>query len=569
MSHADYPLPMPSAGSIATAALGLGFTIASTFAGSLGLSVHQQRIGFAVGVVLIVLGGVLYLRRGGSKGPVEPEPSVSSAGGRNSYAAGRDLFVNQGSPAGQQAGVTGLRPGDLARRAMATSTSKDKDPLPLHRAIANGISELEDVRSQLLLAGETGHLQTKTPERWRKPLGDALTDQGWHESRKKLDAAYRGAREFWTRLHAPGRGFDAFGDIVTPTIEESDELPVVVEGVDRALADLHARQGSSGVQIETARIGFDRVEVGESRTFREENVFHESWSGVPVVFDIVNPQGGPRARAVRPTVTVKDQAGAVLAGPVNARWSNPQPPRAEEMERDIPANGAPVGIDTLVQEVGGDRFWLVTDEALRAGLKSTGSAIPETDVLVTLSIQGENLPMISETVRVRLGFPGPAIGEEAPDDTILAPQAREPEEDSTPALAISTRASESEEEVVEPESAEAPSRPRVPRSFGLKGELEAERDEGYKLLSALKGGLVASWRYDRVPTADDVKSWSANVEHLLRGDTKMVLLFRWRPLELSATTSVRELVASALGSSAATVELERLLTQLEKVIEGL
>jgi hypothetical protein len=567
MSHADYPLPMPSAGSIATAALGLGFTIASTFAGSLGLSVHQQRIGFAVGVVLIVLGAILYFRRGGSQGPIEPEPSVSSAGGWDSYAAGRDLFVNLGNPAGQQAGASGLRPGDLARRAVATSTSKGKDPLPLHRAIANGISELEDVRSQLLLAGETGHLQTKTSERWQKPLGDALTDQGWHESRRKLDAAYRGCREFWTRLNASARRFDGFGDIVTPTIDEADELPAVVEGVDRALADLHARQGPSGVQIETASIRFARVEAGESRTFREENVFHESWPGLPVVFDLVNPQGGPRARAIRPTVTVKDHAGAVLAGPVNARWSNPQAPRREEMERDIPANGAPVGVDTLVQQVGGDRFWLVTDEALRAGLKSTSSAITETDVLVTLSIQGENLPMISETVRVRLGFPGPAIGDETPDDTTLPPKATLPEEDSTPAPAVSARASKSEEEEQQP--AETSSRPRMPRSFGLKGELEAERDEGYKLLSALKGGLVASWRYDRVPTSDDVKSWSANVEHLLRGDTKMLLLFRWRPLELSAITSVRDLVASALGSSAATLELERLLAQLEKVIEGL
>ncbi len=43
---------------ISTAIVGLGVTLASTFAPSLGLSVHQQRIGFAVGVVLILVAGV-------------------------------------------------------------------------------------------------------------------------------------------------------------------------------------------------------------------------------------------------------------------------------------------------------------------------------------------------------------------------------------------------------------------------------------------------------------------------------------------------------------------------------
>lgn len=52
---------------VAAAALsGIGVTTASTFAGSLGLSLTQQRIGFVIGVVLIMIAGgllLLHLRR--------------------------------------------------------------------------------------------------------------------------------------------------------------------------------------------------------------------------------------------------------------------------------------------------------------------------------------------------------------------------------------------------------------------------------------------------------------------------------------------------------------------------
>jgi hypothetical protein len=59
---------MPSASASAAGCLGGGVTLASTFAPALGLSVHQQRIGFAVGVLLMLLGVVLYLRQQKSKG---------------------------------------------------------------------------------------------------------------------------------------------------------------------------------------------------------------------------------------------------------------------------------------------------------------------------------------------------------------------------------------------------------------------------------------------------------------------------------------------------------------------
>jgi hypothetical protein len=47
---------------IAAGITGLGVTIASTFAPSLGLSIHAQRIGFALGLGLMLLGALAYLR---------------------------------------------------------------------------------------------------------------------------------------------------------------------------------------------------------------------------------------------------------------------------------------------------------------------------------------------------------------------------------------------------------------------------------------------------------------------------------------------------------------------------
>lgn len=166
--------------------------------------------------------------------------------------------------------------------------------------------------------------------------------------------------------------------------------------------------GSSIPSLEGA-LQFGPVEVGKPRSVEESNVFVESWNGAPIVFNLLNPQGSPRARDVRPTVEVKDLDGNVIAGPANARWANPQPPNREEVERDIPANGAPVAIDTVIQEVGGDKFWLVTDENLRVGLKANTKAITETSFEVIVTVQGENVPPISKAVGVSLGFPLPVI----------------------------------------------------------------------------------------------------------------------------------------------------------------
>lgn len=48
-------------GTISTGVAGIGLTVASTFASSLGLSLHQERIGFAIGIFLIFAAGVLFV----------------------------------------------------------------------------------------------------------------------------------------------------------------------------------------------------------------------------------------------------------------------------------------------------------------------------------------------------------------------------------------------------------------------------------------------------------------------------------------------------------------------------
>lgn len=102
----------------------------------------------------------------------------------------------------------------------------------------------------------------------------------------------------------------------------------------------------------------------------------------------------------------------------------------------------------------------------------------------------------------------------------------------------------------------------------LKSALRTERAEGAKLLQALKGGLLQSFLYDRVPTNDDVHGWQANVEHLLHTETELLQLFRWQPLTQTVGLSWAS-VADALQGGPEIRRLEGLLAQLDKVIERL
>lgn len=66
-------------------------TLASTFAPALGLSAQQQRIGFVIGIALVVLGGALWLRAR----PAPEAATQSVTAGRDAFVAGRDLSIGE------------------------------------------------------------------------------------------------------------------------------------------------------------------------------------------------------------------------------------------------------------------------------------------------------------------------------------------------------------------------------------------------------------------------------------------------------------------------------------------
>jgi hypothetical protein len=72
---------MANTSALAASCLGGGVTLASTFAPALGLSFHQQRIGFAVGIFLMLIGGALYLyqRLNRSGGAIHRSPNASAS----------------------------------------------------------------------------------------------------------------------------------------------------------------------------------------------------------------------------------------------------------------------------------------------------------------------------------------------------------------------------------------------------------------------------------------------------------------------------------------------------------
>ena len=384
----------------------------------------------------------------------------------------------------------------------AGTGESDREVVSFDRALANALTELDALRRRLERAEESGHL-APLPAHHHQPLADLLTDKGLHSSRDLLDAAYNACDQLRHRLKEPARRWDggAIPELKTPQVEEADDLPGVVAAVEAAALELRGLQdrGASPIPGEDADLKFGSVEVAEPRHLDEPNAFQESWQGCPVTFNLINPQGGTRARAVRPTVTVTDPDGKVLAGPANARWANSQPPNTAEVERDIPANGAPVAIDTVIQPVGGDKFWLVTDEGLRKGLKGGTAAIDAVDLRVTVSVIGENVPKTAETVRVRLGFPKPALGDEEPSDTLLpsfeedkqATEAQEQQdEDDSPEPQEETEAAEQQQEPHDSEKQQdEPQRKPVSRSRPTPsrrahGRLDQLYVEGSRMLKA-------------------------------------------------------------------------------------
>jgi len=203
---------MPSFSVLATGLSGVGLTIASAFVTSLGLSVHQQRIGFGVGVVLMLVGATLYFyqsqrrARPDSRG-VEAEAdhsSTATAAGRDAYSAGRDVNVSVAQP--QQV----------------------PDALKAARR------ELRDNREKLAEAQKAGsydyHLSIGVSKYER---ADEATEDA--DLRVKLDAAYGACKRLKRRLKSRGhRGIN--GDIVQVVAE--DEVPQVLDAIDAALGEL-------------------------------------------------------------------------------------------------------------------------------------------------------------------------------------------------------------------------------------------------------------------------------------------------------------------------------------------
>lgn len=410
----------------------------------------------------------------------------------------------------------------------SAGTGEPNAELTFDRALANALTELDALARRLQRAEEAGHL-APLPADHHQPLADLLTDKGLHSSRDALDAAYNACDALQHRLQEPSRHWEEgpMPEMTTPVIEDGDDVPGVIAAVTAAVADLRSLQAvGPSPPTADAELQFGSVEVADPRQINEPNVFQEDWKGSPVTFNLINSQGGARARAVRPIVTVTDPDGNVLAGPANARWANPQPPNTEEVERDIPANGAPVAIDTVIQPIGGEKFWLVTDEGLRKGLKGGTTAIEADDIRVTVSVQGENVPTAAETVRVRLGFPKPALGDEEPTDTLLPPL----EGDQSTA-----EVSEEEEAAAEALEAEPSSPPRTPPPRAPR-RLDQLYVDGSRMLKAADPitSIAGSFLYGPAPTEAQIDRWQARVREALPKAYKR--RFRFAPLEARAAT---------------------------------
>jgi hypothetical protein len=117
---------------------------------------------------------------------------------------------------------------------------------PLHRAIANTLTELDAIQRRLIEAAKTGRLVV-LPAHHYQPAADLLAERGLVESRQILDEAYNVCDHLQHRLEDPDRnwgGHPAEPEPVEPRIEEDDNLPEVLQKVEAAIAELRQRQGT-------------------------------------------------------------------------------------------------------------------------------------------------------------------------------------------------------------------------------------------------------------------------------------------------------------------------------------
>lgn len=542
------------------AASGTVALLAASYLSGFALVKGESPRGYSLPILIIifVIAAIIWILTRPRMDDSEPEPTrntIQATDGDHSplyHLENSPVIVQTPAPAPQQSGSQ------------------------LNRGLAGGLTELETIKRRLLQAGATKQLQKRLPHSQHHPLADLLTDQGWHASRQILDDAYGACEDLWERLHVSSRRWDggAIPEMIIPTIEESDDLPGVLDKVEAAIAELREKQGATdALPIEEAQVQFANVEIGASRWIREPNVFNEDWKGVPIVFNLINPQGSVRARAIRPTVTVRDPDGVVLAGPANARWSNPQPPRTEEVERDIPANGAPVAIDSVVQPVGGDRFWLVTDENLRLGLKAT-KAIDAPDLRVTVSIQGENVPQASQTVQVQLGFPDPTVGDEKSANTLLPPEPELKPDTKSDSNRIDKAAPDAGVDPAEVTDSDGenkkPNGPSPTTRSGSQSTLEKLWVEGRKMqkaagpFAALGAGALL---YGAPPTEAQIDRWQGRVRAALPPAHRR--RFRFAPLEAEASESPLMKVGFPSMESVGARRLKKSLEELQRIMDEL
>jgi hypothetical protein len=116
--------------------------------------------------------------------------------------------------------------------------------IPLKRATANALTELDAIQRRLREAAKTRRLVT-LPAYQYQPAADLLTEHGLVESRQILDDAYNACDNLQHRLDAPERNWDGgpIPEMIEPRIEEDDDLPAVLQRVEVAITELRQLQG--------------------------------------------------------------------------------------------------------------------------------------------------------------------------------------------------------------------------------------------------------------------------------------------------------------------------------------
>jgi hypothetical protein len=104
-----------------------------------------------------------------------------------------------------------------------------------------------------------------------------------------------------------------------------------------------------------------------------------------------------------------------------------------------------------------------------------------------------------------------------------------------------------------------------PQPSGRRDSLRAERDQGVRLLAALRDPNSAVRAYGRVVNWQDADSWEVNVRTLLKGSEEK--LFDYEPLREQPQEGLLQALAASLGNDAAIERMEQRLGQLDKIIQ--